>query len=473
MKHGVYVQQQATSVSTPVVAPVGIPFVIGAAPVQSAAPAPPAGTPVLCTNWDEAVARLGYSDDWRTYNLCEFMYAHFNLYGCQPVIFCNLLDPESMKTAVPAADVAVTDRKAFLPAEAVDDDTLVVLPSGGAGSAYVKGTDYGTYYDGGKLVIEMMPDGAAYGATAVNVACSVVNPSAVTPSVVAAGLQNIEKCLTATGIVPDLICAPGYSEDPVVAAVMATKAAGINGIFRAKALVDISSAVGGAVSYDGVLPVKTAGNLTDENQILCWPMLALGDKVFHMSTHLAGLMAQVDTGNGGCPFESPSNKAFKCNAMVLDGGGEVTLTLEQANTLNANGVVTALCFMGSWVCWGNYTACYPLNTDVKDYFIPVSRMFDWVGNTVVRTFWSKLDKPMRTRLIENIMDTCNIWLGGLVGFGYILGARVEAKENENPLTDLMAGVIRVHIYVTPPSPAQEIDFLLEYDISYVKSALGG
>ena len=54
MNHGVYVSQQATSVSTPVVAESGVPFVVGLAPVQAAdKPAAP-GTPVLCTSWSEA-----------------------------------------------------------------------------------------------------------------------------------------------------------------------------------------------------------------------------------------------------------------------------------------------------------------------------------------------------------------------------------------------------------------------------------
>lgn len=56
---------------------------------------------------------------------------------------------------------------------------------------------------------------------------------------------------------------------------------------------------------------------------------------------------------------------------------------------------------------------------------------------------------------------------------YLLGARVEMLENENPLTNLMAGIIKLHVYMTPPSPAQEIDFVLEYDASYVTSALQG
>lgn len=65
----------------------------------------------------------------------------------------------------------------------------------------------------------------------------------------------------------------------------------------------------------------------------------------------------------------------------------------------------------------------------------------------------------------------NIWLNGLVGSGYLLGARVEISEDENPVTQLMAGIIKIHVYMTPASPAQEIDFVLEYDSSYVTSAL--
>ena len=469
--HGVYVSEQATSISTPVVADSGVPFVVGAAPVQSAASPVAAGVPVLCTSWAEAVERLGYSDDWGSYPLCEFMYSHFQLFGCQPVIMCNVLDVADMKEAVAAADVAVTDHKAKLPIAAIDDANLVVKAAGGAGEAYAKGTDYSTYYDGEFLVIEALSDGKAYAAEQVNVAYNKVKPDSVDDTAVATGMESIEQCLTTLGIVPDLICAPGHSQSSVVAAVMATKAGGINGMFRAKALIDIDSGSGGATSYTAAITEKSGNNFVDVDEVTCWPMLKLGDYKFHMSTQLAGLIAQVDTGNGGCPYESPSNKNFQCDAMVLEDGTEVNLTLAQANILNDNGILTGLNFMGGWCAWGNYTACYPSNTDVKDYFIPVSRMFGWVGNTLIQTFWSKLDKPMNRRLIDTIMDTANIWLNGLVGSGYLLGARTEMVDSENPLTDLMAGIIKIHIYMTPPSPAQEIDFILEYDTSYVTSAL--
>lgn len=472
MGHGVKVSEQTTGIGTPVVAESGIPFVIGAAPVQSANAPVAAGTPVLCTSYDEALAALGYSDDWAKYNLCEFMYSHFKLFELQPVIFCNMLDTGTMKEAVTAADKAVADHKIKLPIAAIDNATLVIKAAGGAGDAYEKDEDYSTYYDGEYLVIELLSTGSIYAAASLSVAYNQVTPASVTTSVVAAGMENIEKCLTLFRIVPDLIVSPGYSENATVAAVMNTKAGGINGMFIAKALTDISTASsGGADVYSEVAALKASNNLTDKNQIVCWPLIRHGSKVYRMSTQLAGLMAKVDTENRGIPYESPSNKPYFCDALVDAAGNEINLLLAQANILNEAGVVTALNFLNGFTCWGNYTACYPANTDVKDHFIPLTRMFAWIGNTEVKTFWAKLDKPMKRRLIDSILDSLTIWLNGLVGAEYLYGARAEFKDSENPLADLMAGKIKIHNYATPPSPMQEIEFVLEYDASYVSASL--
>lgn len=473
IKHGVYVSEQATSVSTPVVAECSLPFVIGASPIQSAAAPAKPGVPVLCSSWDEFVDQFGYSEDWENYNLCEFAYSHFRLYGCQPVIFCNLLDVVSaspMTTAVAAADIDVSNHRVLLPIEALNDANLVVKAAGGQGAAYVKDTDYAVFYDGEKLAVELIATSTHYSETSLNIAYKKATPASVTANLVASSFDAIDLCMSTVGVVPDLICAPGFSQSSAVAAVMATKAASINGVFSAKALLDIDSSDSGVTSYSGTYAWKISNNFVDEDEIVCWPMVKLGDRKFHMSTAVAGLMAQVDTENG-CPYESPSNKNFQMDGLILEDGTPVLQTKAQADTLNGYGIVTALNFLASgWVCWGNYTACYPSNVDVKDYFIPISRMFDWVGNTVVKTFWSKLDQPMNRRLVDTVLDTCNIWLNGLVGQGYLLGARAEMLEAENPLTSLMAGIMKIHIYMTPPSPAQEIDFVLEYDVNYVTAA---
>lgn len=466
---GVHVYEQATPVSTPVVADVGIPFVVGLAPVHTAEKPAKANTPVICTSWSEAVEKLGFSYDWKTYTLCEFMYSHFQLFGCQPVIFCNVFDAEKMRTQAEAKDYNVIDRCAKLPFDMIAD-TLTVK---NGETVLEPDADYSILYDENKnaCIIELLSSGEAYDATTLNVGGYQVKTDGIAVADIVEGLGEIDACMSTVGVIPDLICAPGYSHNSVVAAVMATKAAGINGLFRAKAIVDCDSGADGVRQYSDLIGYKNKNNFVDENQILCWPMVKLGDYQFHMSTQLAGLMAQVDTENMGCPYESPSNKRYQMDGCCLEDGTEVNLTFEQSCIIAGYGIVTALNFMSmGWTCRNNYTACYPANTDVKDYFIPVSRMFDWVGNTVVRTFWSKLDKPMNRRFADSILDTCNIWLNGLVSMERLLGARAEMLESENNQLDLMAGIIKIHIYMTPPSPAQEIDFILKYDPAYVTAA---
>lgn len=474
---GVHVYEKATAVSTPVLADVSIPFVVGAAPAHSAIDPAKPNVPVLATSWDEAVARLGFSYDWKKYPLCEFMYSHFQLFGCQPVVFCNVLDTgKAGMTDSAAGDgqtaTPVVEHQAMIPFDAIAA-TVQVSVAADFGTALKPDEDYMILYDENKdaCLVELLDSGDHYDATQVYIKYDTVKPSAVARTDIVEGLGVIDFCMSKVGLVPDLICVPGWSHDPVVAAVMATKAESINGLFRAKALVDVDCGESGVRSYSDLLPWKNSNNMVDENQILCWPMVKLGGHKFHISTQLAGLMAQVDAANGGVPYESPSNKNFKMDGCCLEDGTEVDLTFDQTNIIAGYGIVTALNFMSmGWTARNNYTACYPANTDVKDQFIPVSRMFDFVGNTLIRTFWSKLDKPMNRRLVDTIIATCNIWLNGLVGGEYLLGARAEYLESENSLVDLMAGILHIHIYITPPSPMQECDFTLEYDTNYVTAA---
>lgn len=471
LKHGVYVEQRATAVNTPFAAASGVPFVIGAAPVQSAEKPVGVGVPMLVSNWEDAVKLLGYSEDWESYPLCEFMYSHFRLFACEPVVFCNVLDPGTMKETVEGKDLAVTDHKVVLPLEAINDAALVVKQQGGQEAAYVRGTDYETYYSDQGLVVELLEDGSHYAETQLNIAYDQVKASQVTSTVIATGLEKVDLCATSLKVVPDLLCAPGHSHDPAVAAIMAEKAAGIGGLFRAKALIDQDTTKVKTLAQS--ITAKETDLTNAVEQDVCWPLLRYEGRTYHQSTQLAGVMAQTDTKNDGTPCESPSNKRYMCDAAVLADGTEITLTLDEANKLNANGIVTALKFLGEWTCWGNYNACWPENTDVKDYFIPVSRMFGWVGNSVTKTIWTRVDNPMNRPLIDAVMNDITIWLNGLTGSGYLLGGRIEFLDEENPTENLIAGIMKFHIYLTPPSPAQEIDFILEYDASYVASALQG
>lgn len=476
-KHGVYVSEIPTAIVPPVRSDAALPVVIGSAPVNLSLDGKgKVNEPVLCYSYQEAVQALGYSANWKDYTLCEFIYSQFALYAVGPVVLINVLDPVTHKSSVPTESVTLNaDGEAILKNKGVLLSSVVIKTDATTNKL---NTDYVLSFNNEEeCVISSIPTGTITEGATLTVEYDYLDPSAVAATDIVGGvdiatgkkkgLELINEIFPRFRLIPGQIVAPGWSDDPVVAAVMTAKASNINEHFKAIAITDIPTDE--VTLYTDVAAWKNTNNYMDKLQVVCWPKLKLGDKTFHMSTHVAGVICKTDADNEDIPYMSPSNKSFQANSVVLDSGEEVWLGPDQAAYLNGQGVVTGLNFIGGWKCWGNRTGVYPSVTDPKDAFIPLRRMFNWIGNTLVQTFWQKVDYPINKRLIETIVDSANIWLNGLSARQFILGGRVEFLQEENPTTDLMDGIVKFHVYITPPTPAREIDFLLEYDPAYLQT----
>lgn len=480
-KHGVYISEVPTSVLPPVRSLAGLPVVFGTAPVNLATDPVAVNTPVLCYTYAEAVKYFGYSDDWANYTLCEFMKSHFALFNVAPVVLINVLDPATHKTTVAPASVAMASGVATVAVAGIKLDTVVVKLTA-EGSALDFGNDYtAAFDDDGHVVITRVSTGTIpANATEVFVGYDKLNPAGVLADDIIGGvdagtgaytgLELLNKVFPLFRLVPGMVLAPGWSHDPTVAAVMVAKASNINSHFKCIALTDVDTDA--ADLYTEVATWKNTNNYTSIRQAVCWPKVKLGDDEYYLSTQLAGLLCKTDAENDGIPYVSASNKSLQANGAVLENGTEVTLGPDQAAYLNGEGIITALNFVGGWKAWGSRTGAYPSNTDPKDAFLPIRRMFDWIANTLVLSFWQKVDYPISRRLVETVVDSANIWLNGLSAREFILGGRVLFLEDENPTADLADGIIRLHVYVTPPSPAREIDFIVEYDPQYLAALFG-
>ncbi len=475
-KHGVYTSETPTAIVPAVNSVAGLPVVFGTAPVHLATDRAAANRPVLCYSYAEAVAALGYSDDWAKYTLCEVIYSQFALYGVAPICFVNVLDPAVHKATETNKEVPLTSLVATV-TDPVLLETLIVKKAS-AGQALVEGVDYeAAHNDDGNLLITGLAGGELAIATSVFLTYDKLDPSAVDKDDIiggidlttgnAKGLETIKQIFPLYRLVPGMVAAPGWSENAEVAAVMTAKASTINGLFKCSVLLDIPTAT--VTKYTDAPAWKNTNNYVGVDQYVGWPMAKIGDKIYHMSTHAMGCMGKTDYSNDDVPYESPSNKSIQITGLCLANGTEVILDNEQANYLNGQGIFTALNFIGGWVLWGNRTACYPANTDAKDSFLCVRRMFNWHAQTFTQTYWSKVDKPTNKRLIDNVVDSENIRLNGLTARGFLLGGRVEFLKSENPTTDLIDGKIRFHSYLTPPVPAREIDNIMEFDTSYFET----
>lgn len=473
-KHGVFVYEQATSLTPPVTATAAMPVFIGTAPVhRTPNPAGAVNKPLVCYSYAEAVETFGYSDDWDTWTLCEAMYSQLRLFGVAPVVFINVFDPSVGTVSVSGADIPVENGKAAIENELAVPDSIEVKASS-TGSACVKGKDYTVALSGDGVTITPIPGGTLVGSTSLYIAYEVVDPSTVTSAKIVGGvdpatgkrtgIELIDEIFPKVRLVPGILAAPGWNSDNEVSIALTAKASTINGMFKSMAVVDVPESAG--QSYRDVPLWKELSGLSSEFCIVCWPRIKMGTKVFHLSTQLAGLLGRTDYNNGDVPFASPSNQALKMDGMVWLGE-EVWLDHQQASYLSAeNGIVTALNWIGGWRAWGNRTATYPFSSDPKDAWIPVRRMFNWFTNEIILTYWSKVSLPIRKVLIDNIVNSLNIRLAGLTSAGYLLGGRVEWFASENPRTNLMDGKIQFHVYMTPPTPAETIDFWLEYDPDY-------
>lgn len=491
-KHGVYVSEKETSLTTPVTGTAGLQVIFGTAPVNLLAnPAEAVNKPKLCYSFQEACDAVGYSDDWVNYTLCQSMYACFNVQNVAPIILVNVLDPSTHKAALTAGSLSVSSMQAKIEETGVLKSGLTLKLASDSSSSLTLGTDYTLDFDAnGYLVITLTSTGAAAAATSIYLSAGYqIDPTAVAYTDIIGsssgntetGLQLIRQIYPLFGMTPGLIVAPGWSHLPSVAAAMQAKCEEINGCFSCECFLDIATVSGitegeAAVTYAGtysdVKTAKEALGASSPHAMACWPMVKVGSKRLYMSAIMAALTQQLDAANDDVPYLSPSNKASGVSATVLGDVSETEILLDQnqANTVNSFGVTTMLNVNG-FKSWGNNSCAYPSTTDPKDRWFACRRFFTWAGNSFILTYFQKVDDPMNRRLIENIVDSANITGNGYVARGYCAAYRVEYLADENPVTDILNGKITFHQFLAPYTPAEDIEDVLEFDTAALTAAL--
>jgi uncharacterized protein len=492
-KHGVTWRDVPTSIVAPVTADSGIPFICGASPVFQSSGEIYVNKPRVYLSYEEAVAEMGYSDDWRSYPVSMALYVYFALFNTGPIVVNNILDPKQPfffgeGPSAPGDPYTFRNGVAAYISQALDTDSVVVTSEADS-TVLVEGVDWvGAWQEDPsdgvlRYTISAVPGGAIPTDTDYNalIMFQPLNPKpgqlktqviggVNTETGASTGLETVEDVFPLYGIVLGVLQAPFYTQDPEVAAVISAKADDINGCFRCITLCDIDSEV--VTKAIDVKAWKDTNNYTENRMGACWPRVGLVDRDIWLSVELGARIEKTDIDNGNIPVETPSNKLLKMNRTLagLYGKGnnkDVIFSKAYGDMLNGQGILTAINWIGGWKAWGSNMACYPFITDPKDRWMPARRMTDYVGNSLVLTIFQFVDRPTNRRLIDQVTDTTNVWLNSLVSSGNSLGARVEFRHDENPDTEMIDGHYRFHVYEFFPLPAEWIEFLLELDISYL------
>lgn len=174
-KHGVYTSEQATSMTAPVTGTAGLQVVVGTAPVNMLEhPEQAVNNPLLVYNYKEAVAAVGYHDDFAAYTLCESISAAFSVVGTGPLVLINVLDPAKHTADIAETTVQVNSGVAVLDAVGVLLDKLTVKSGS---TALTRDTDYtASFNNDGTLNIVPLAGGKAASATTLTVTGKKLDP---------------------------------------------------------------------------------------------------------------------------------------------------------------------------------------------------------------------------------------------------------------------------------------------------------
>lgn len=473
--HGVHFSTLPTSLTPPINADAGLIVAVGTAPVNLGDPNN-VNKIKLCYTYDEAIAAFGDSTDFAKYTLSEVIYSQFKLFNVAPIVLINVLDPAEHKTSISAESKTLVNNQAKLSNLGAIKSSVVVKV---AAATKVLGTDYTlSFNDDGYLLVNRLSSGSIAANATLLVDYDVLDPTAVTSADIIGGFSSnaytgielLDQVYPQTRKVPMQLIAPKYSKDPVVAAIMRAKVNKVNGLFGCAALVDIDETV--ATDYSQAPAYKVQNNLIDEHMDVYYGTAHLGEMKFHLSTQDASLTQRIYAEDGGNVYRSSSNNSLQMNGFSQNGV-KGFLTLNQANYLNDNGIKTALNWT-KWALWGNKTSAYPNTADPVKVFRQQRNLFNWIGNSLILTYFEKVDNPTNRVLIESVILSESVKLNGLTARGIILGGRIEFRDTDNPTTDLLAGKVRFRILLAGPLPAEDIEFMLEFDTTLLTTSnLGG
>ena len=484
-QHGVYTREQATSMSAATNSTAGLQVVFGTAPIYQLADLTGVTAPRLCSSYAEAAAALGYDTNFEAFTLNQSIKASFELFGVAPIVLVNVLDPNKAQhvTNVSKPTEQTVTGGSFVssaeqePVPYVLRATLTVSAQT-SGDPLVAGTDYTVEYDEDGLATVTLTSATAKALAKVYVTYKAIKLTAGKTAVTAAEIttaisDKLREVYPRFGMTPGLLLAPGYSKDPNVAAVMQGACENINGVYSCECILDMDCGTSGAQTYDAVKQVKESKGLTSPHAYAYWPMAQVGNYRLSLSAIMGALTAATDAANGDVPSLSPSNKSLPgVTGLCLEDGTEVIIDQSQANVVNSAGIGTVLNLNG-FKAWGNNTCAYPSTTDPKDRWIAVRRFFTWRSNSLIQTYFERVDSPANYRMIEAIVDAENVNGNAYVAAGACAAYQCEFRSDENPTTQILDGTIKFHLTLAPYNPAECIEFTLEFDPTAIASALTG
>ena len=443
--------------------------------------------PIKIANMVDAQGKVGYSDDWGSFTLCEAFAEHYDntVENVGPIYIINTLDPTAHRKAEETTlSVAFSAGRGEFSSDKIILDTIAIADK-------VEGVDFEVSYNynSGKVVITSLNDGDRLDGD-LTVTYYEVDTTKVTKDAIIgqagkdgsySGLAAISLLYQTENVVANIVAAPGWSDIPEVYTAMISAASKINGHWDAIVVADIpltDTEDGTVDTIEKALDWKAKNGYTSEFSKVCWPMVTDGTgRKFHLSTVTAATMQRVDADHGGVPFESPSNKAIMATGQYFgDSSNNKGYDQNTANDLNEKGVTTAVYWGGQWVLWGPHTAAYTYggSMDTRSVFDVSIRMLLHITNGFQLRNGVRIDTPMSINERDAIVNSEQEILDSYAGMGALIGQpTVMFVESENPTSNLINGDFVWNISATPTAPFKSGTARVTYTDDGFEAYFGG
>lgn len=364
-------------------------------------------------------------------------------------------------TATATGTIAGTSTNFSGGVTAVDDDIV-----------YTAGTDY-TIDELGNITIlastSTIEEGATLKVTYRKFNSASINSSRLIGTIdggtgVKTGMKLFKDAYNMYGFKPKILITPGYSSLNSVA----TEMIAVANEHKAIALLDapVGTTVAGAITGRGPLG-SINFNTSSERAFLLYPHWNVynpvkdANELQPYSQFMAGVIASTDLRRGY--WKSPSNEEI----LGVQGPERVISfaindASTQANQLNEAGITCyASSFGTGFRTWGNRTAAWPTNTNVKNFLV-IRRIADIVHESIELAMIQFVDEPLDPAnrvTIDAILDSVNNFIRTLIGRGALLqNSRCEFDPAKNPADVLAAGQIVFDLVFMGPTPAERITF---------------
>lgn len=397
------------------------------------------------------------------------------IYALDPgakVLVVNVYDPSTMSTTITEEAVTISNGRGQLDNVVLSEAATPVVAGGSPWETYVAGTDY-TINEYGVLTI--IPSGGISEGDTVYVTYDTIDTSGLvaadfvgvtSPS--RKGFKLFTEAFDSFGFNPKIFLCPQYSSIDAVANEMETQA----DTFRAFAVLDD---VQGKTRTELIANRTASGNsfATTSRRVICvGPWIKDYDyngalAKYPYSAPFVGVMSRTARESGY--WVSPSNKSLGTVVVapeyVLTGTGINDQSSDQ-QLLNAAGISTLVKVGGGYRTFGNRSAAYPSDTNVKN-FIPIQWIDHIVDESLEKTIAAAfLDLPVNQATIDAIVNSANAFFSSLIQRTALLpGSRVYYDPADNPAVDLAAGHVRFRKDYAGATPAERITFISTFDIN--------